>query len=138
MVYQQIFHQDTRGRGTYEISADVNRIIHDSGVVTGICQVFVHHTSASLTLCENADPSVRRDLESFMARLVIDGDPMFCHTQEGNDDMSAHIRSILTNMDLCIPITNGRGDLGTWQGIYLWEHRTRPHRRRISVTVYGE
>ncbi|HXK56572.1 MAG TPA: secondary thiamine-phosphate synthase enzyme YjbQ, partial [Gammaproteobacteria bacterium] len=90
-----------------------------------------------LTLCENADASVRADLERFMARLVPDGDPIFSHTLEGADDMAAHVRSILTKMDLSIPVTGGRGALGTWQGIYLWEHRARPHRRNLSVTVIG-
>jgi secondary thiamine-phosphate synthase enzyme len=98
----------------------------------------VHHTSASLILCENADPQVRRDLEAFMARLVPDGDRLFGHDDEGPDDMPAHVRAILTNMDLSVPVTAGRCALGTWQGIYLWEHRARGHRRRVSVTVHGE
>jgi secondary thiamine-phosphate synthase enzyme len=138
MVYQKTFFHETRGRGTYEITNEVNRVIRDSGVVTGICHVFTHHTSASLTLCENADADVRRDLEVFMARLVPDGDPMFSHTLEGPDDMAAHVRSILSKMDLSIPVTGGKGALGTWQGIYLWEHRTHPHRRNLSVTVIGD
>jgi secondary thiamine-phosphate synthase enzyme len=104
----------------------------------GLCHVFVHHTSASLILCENADPTVRRDLEAFLARLVPDGDPLFEHTDEGMDDMPAHIRAILTKMDLSIPVTGGRCALGTWQGIYLYEHRTHAHRRRVTVTVQGE
>ena len=138
MTYQKQFTVQTRGRGTYEITTEVNQAIGDSGVETGICQVFVHHTSASLALCENADPSVRSDLDRFMARLVPDGDPIFEHTLEGPDDMAAHIRSILSKMDLSIPVSHGRGALGTWQGIYLWEHRTRPHRRSVSVTVLGD
>jgi secondary thiamine-phosphate synthase enzyme len=108
-----------------------------SGIATGICHIFIHHTSASLVLCENADPAVRSDLEQFMERLVPDGDPMFDHTMEGPDDMPAHIRSILSKMDLTIPVTDGRCGLGTWQGIYLWEHRTHPHKRRVTVTVTG-
>jgi len=138
MTYQKSFYYKTRGRGTYEITNEVNQAILESGVQTGICHVFTHHTSASLTLCENADASVRGDLESFMARLVPDGDPMFNHTLEGPDDMAAHVRAILTKMDLSIPVTGGRGALGTWQGIYLWEHRTRPHQRNLSVTVIGD
>ena len=138
MTYQKSFYYKTRGRGTYEITNEVNQAILESGVQTGICHVFTHHTSASLTLCENADASVRGDLERFMARLVPDGDPIFKHTLEGPDDMAAHVRAILTKMDLSIPVTGGRGALGTWQGIYLWEHRTRPHQRNLSVTVIGD
>jgi secondary thiamine-phosphate synthase enzyme len=138
MTYQKKFTCETRGRGTYEITAEVNQAIREAGIETGICHVFIHHTSASLTLCENADSSVRGDLERFMARLVPDGDPIFKHTLEGTDDMAAHIRSILTKMDLSIPVTGGRGSLGTWQGIYLWEHRLRPHLRNLSVTVVGD
>ncbi len=136
-MYQESFQTSTRGRGTYEITREVEQIITRSGVDTGLCHIFIHHTSASLALCENADPSVRTDLERFMARLVPDGDPVFDHTMEGPDDMPAHIRSILSKMDLTIPVTNGRSGLGTWQGIYLWEHRTRAHNRRVTVTVTG-
>jgi len=138
MAYQKSFSYQTQGRGTYPITAEVERIVRESGIRFGVCHIFIHHTSASLTLCENADPSVRKDLERFMARLVRDGDPMFEHSLEGPDDMAAHIRSILTKMDLCIPLTDGRCALGTWQGIYLWEHRTHPHRRKISVTLVGD
>ncbi len=138
MVIQQQLKIDTRGRNTYNITRQVAEVIEASGIATGFCQVFVHHTSASLILCENADPRVRSDLEGFMSRLVPDGDRHFDHTLEGPDDMAAHIRSILTNMDLSFPVTGGRPALGTWQGIYLWEHRTHPHGRRVTVTVYGE
>ena len=138
MVYQKNFFFETRGRGTYEITREINQVILEAGVERGICQVFIHHSSASLTLCENADTSVRGDLERFMARLVPDGDPMFSHTLEGPDDMAAHVRAILTKMDLSIPVTNGRGALGTWQGIYLFEHRSRPHRREIVLHLIGE
>lgn len=138
MAYQKSFSYQTQGRGTYPITEEVERIVRESGIRFGVCHIFIHHTSASLTLCENADPSVRKDLERFMARLVQDGDPMFEHSLEGPDDMAAHIRSILTKMDLCIPLTDGRCALGTWQGIYLWEHRTHPHRRKISVTLVGD
>jgi secondary thiamine-phosphate synthase enzyme len=136
-MYQESFQTSTGGRGTYDITSAVEQIIERSGVKTGVCHLFIHHTSASLVLCENADPSVRTDLESFMAKLAPDGDPMFDHTMEGPDDMPAHIRSILSKMDLTIPVTNGRAALGTWQGIYLWEHRTRAHNRRVTATVMG-
>ncbi|MEN8167514.1 MAG: secondary thiamine-phosphate synthase enzyme YjbQ [Pseudomonadota bacterium] len=138
MVLQETLTFETRGRGTTNITRRVADVIQQAGMRTGICQLFIHHTSASLILCENADPSVRSDLERFMARLVPDGDRLFEHTQEGPDDMPAHIRAILTQMDLGFPIINGRPGLGTWQGIYLWEHRTHAHRRRVTLTLYGE
>ncbi|MBA1331688.1 secondary thiamine-phosphate synthase [Candidatus Endoriftia persephone str. Guaymas] len=138
MVHQETLQFDSRSRGSFNITHEVEQIIRQAGIRTGICQLFLHHTSASLILCENADPTVRSDLEHFMARLVPDGDPLFDHTQEGPDDMAAHVRSILTKMDLSFPIIDGRPGLGTWQGIYLWEHRTHPHRRRVTVTLYGE
>jgi secondary thiamine-phosphate synthase enzyme len=102
-----------------------------------LCNVFIRHTSASLMLCENADPAVLRDLEAFMSRAVPDGDALFSHTAEGPDDMPAHVRSVLTHADLNLPVREGRCDLGTWQGVYLWEHRTRPHRRRIDISIYS-
>lgn len=128
----------TRGRGTYEMTEQVDRVVAASGVVGGLCTVFVHHTSASVIACENADPSVRSDLERYFARLVPDGDPVFRHTLEGADDMPAHVRSILTQASISIPVKAGRCDLGTWQGIFLWEHRADPHRRRVTVSVIGE
>ena len=137
MTYQETLSIHTRGRGTYNVSGEVNRVAGESGLLNGLCHVFVRHTSASLILCENADPEVRSDLERFMIRLVPDGDPLFRHVDEGADDMPAHIRSILTNMDLTLPLTNGRLALGTWQGIYLYEHRTHPHRRELVVTMQG-
>ncbi len=137
VLYQDRFEVATRGRGTHDLTAEIQRRVRDSSVESGLCQVFVHHTSASLMLCENADPDVRRDLEAFMSRLVPDGDPLFEHVAEGSDDMPAHVRSVLTHGELGIPVRDGRCDLGTWQGIYLWEHRVRPHRRRITVTVIG-
>lgn len=127
----------TAGRGTYNITSRVDEAVASSGVSDGVCFVFVHHTSASLIIQENADPSVQVDLDRWFARLVQDGDPIFTHTAEGADDMSAHIRSVLTATSLHVPIRRGRLDLGTWQGIYLWEHRAGPHARRISVTVAG-
>ena len=138
MVYQNSFQIATRGRGSYSIREKVESELAASSIQTGSCLVFVHHTSASLILCENADPEVRRDLERFMARLVPDGDPLFLHTDEGPDDMPAHVRSILTSNSLSVPVSAGTCDLGIWQGIYLWEHRQAPHQRRVSVTVYGE
>ena len=138
MIAQSEIRVDTRGRGTYDFTRDVQEAVRESGVRTGLCHLFIRHTSASMMLCENADPGVRRDLETFMSRQVPDGDPMFTHTAEGPDDMPAHVRSILTQSDLNIPVRDGRCALGTWQGVYLWEHRTAPHARRVIVTVQGE
>ena len=138
MLVQQQIEVDTRGRGTRDLTADVQSIVQQSGISVGLCNVFIRHTSASLMICENADPAVLRDLETFMSRLVPDGDPMFTHTAEGPDDMPAHVRSILTQSDLNIPVMQGRCALGTWQGVYLWEHRHRGHRRTVIVTDKGE
>ena len=137
-AYQNKLTFATRGRGTTSITDAIREQVHLSGVTTGLCHVFLQHTSASLLLCENADPDVRTDLERYMARLVTDGDPIFQHTDEGPDDMSAHIRTMLSGSDLTLPVSNGQCDLGTWQGVYLWEHRTAGHRRRLVVTVSGE
>jgi secondary thiamine-phosphate synthase enzyme len=128
----------TKGRGTYDITRDVDAVVSASTAQNGLATVFIHHTSASLIICENADPSVRRDLEAFAARLVPDGDRMFTHDAEGDDDMPAHVRTVLTQTSIGIPIIRGKLALGTWQGLYLWEHRTSPHRRQVSVTVIGE
>lgn len=127
----------TAGRGFHEISAELGETLRGSGVQNGLCHLFLRHTSASLLITENADPDVRRDLEQFMSRLVPDGDPAHLHTMEGPDDMPAHIRSVLTSSELTIPVRNGRLALGTWQGVYLWEHRHTPHRRRLDITVIG-
>ena len=127
----------TRGRGTQEITTEVARIVAASGIATGVAHVFVQHTSCSLLITENADPEVHRDLERFMSRLVPDGDPLFKHDDEGPDDMPAHVRSVLTQTSLAVPVVDGRCDLGTWQGLYVWEHRHAPHRRRVTVTVVG-
>ena len=135
MTYQTTLQQQTRGRGTYDITAEIQTAVRESCIDTGLCHVFVQHTSASLIICENADPTVRSDLERFIQRLVPDGDPIYDHTMEGPDDMPAHIRSILTKMDLTIPVSGGRCALGTWQGLYLYEHRQQPHRRTVVVTV---
>jgi secondary thiamine-phosphate synthase enzyme len=136
-IAQHGFTVDTPGRGTVEINAQVIELVEQSGLRMGLVQVFTHHTSCSLLITENADPAVRLDLERYFARLVPDGDPLFEHDEEGPDDMSAHIRSVLTAASLCIPIVNGRLGLGTWQGIYLWEHRSKPHRRDVTVTLIG-
>jgi secondary thiamine-phosphate synthase enzyme len=127
----------TRGRGTYDLTSEVQAVVRESGVQTGMCNVFVRHTSASLMLCENADPAVMRDLETFMSRIAPDGDPANTHVAEGPDDMPAHVRSIITHADLNLPVREGRCDLGTWQGVYLWEHRLRAHQRKVTVTVTG-
>jgi secondary thiamine-phosphate synthase enzyme len=137
MFFSRSFVFGTDGRGTYEITDQLQRIVQESRVTQGLCTVFLHHTSASLILCENADPSVRRDLDRFFAKLVPDGHPDFRHTAEGPDDMPAHIRSILTQNSLTIPVENSQCDLGTWQGVYLWEHRTSPHRRKVTVSIVG-
>ena len=128
----------TGGRGTYDITPEVAHRVAESGVRTGLAHVFIHHTSASLILCENADPAVRSDLETFMSRTVPDGDPMFRHDQEGPDDMPAHVRSVLTDSSLTIPVSDSRLGLGTWQGVYLYEHRHAPHQRVVTVTIQGE
>jgi secondary thiamine-phosphate synthase enzyme len=138
MFHAQNLTIATRGRETREITEMVEEIVNKSGITRGLCHVFLHHTSASLIFCENADPSVRTDLERYFARLVPDGDPLFRHTAEGPDDMPAHVRTILTQNSLAIPVSDGRCDLGTWQGVFLWEHRTSPHHRRITVTIVGE
>ena len=125
----------TSGRGTYDITRAVQKAI---SVREGLATVFCQHTSASLIICENADPDVRRDLEAFLARLAPDGDALFVHTAEGDDDMPAHVRTVLTQSSIGIPIVDGRLGLGTWQGLYLYEHRRAPHQRRIAITCLGE
>lgn len=138
MVIRRELTIPTRGRGTYDITREVAQAVRDAGAREGLATVWIHHTSASLIVCENADPSVRRDLEAFVARLVPDGDRLFSHTAEGDDDMPAHVRTVLTQTSIGIPIGEGRLALGTWQGLYLWEHRTSPHERRVTVTIVGE
>jgi secondary thiamine-phosphate synthase enzyme len=138
MVIRRELAIATRGRGTYDITREVARAVEEARVREGLATVWIHHTSASLIVCENADPSVRHDLEAFLARLVPDGDPIFSHTAEGDDDMPAHVRSVLTQTSIGIPVADGRLALGTWQGLYLWEHRTSPHDRRLTVTLVGE
>ncbi|HLM45975.1 MAG TPA: secondary thiamine-phosphate synthase enzyme YjbQ [Myxococcaceae bacterium] len=125
----------TRGRGFHDITDEVQKAVSESGAREGLCTVFLHHTSASLLLCENADPDVRKDLEAFFSRLVKDGDPLFQHDAEGPDDMPAHIRTVLTQNSITVPVKGGKANLGTWQGLYVWEHRTSPHHRRVTVSV---
>jgi secondary thiamine-phosphate synthase enzyme len=131
------FKIETPGRGFQEISGELRSVVGRSGVENGLCHVFLRHTSASLLITENADRDVRLDLEHFMSRLVRDGDPAWSHSTEGPDDMPAHIRSVLTCSELTLPVRGGSLALGTWQGVYLWEHRNRPHRRFVDVTVFG-
>lgn len=137
MTRQATLAFSTSGRGTRDITEAVQRVVADSGVHTGLAHVFVLHTSCSLTITENADADVRRDLETILARLAPDGDPAYRHDLEGPDDMAAHARSVLTGPGITVPIGNGRLLLGTWQGIYLWEHRTDPQQRKVVVTVLG-
>ena len=125
----------TRGQGLHEITDEVQAVVAEAGVAEGICTVFIQHTSASLTIQENADPSARRDLEQWLSRLVKEGDPLFTHTAEGPDDMPSHIKAALTATTLSIPVLDGRLGLGTWQGIYLWEHRRRGTTRNVLVHV---
>jgi secondary thiamine-phosphate synthase enzyme len=136
-VAQDSFVVHTPGRGFSEIGEQVAAAVQASGVHTGIAHVFTLHTSCSLLISENADPTVRGDLERWFARAVPDGDPLFRHDDEGPDDMPAHVRAVLTGVSLQVPVHGGRLLLGTWQGIYLWEHRRRPHQRRVVVTVLG-
>lgn len=128
----------TRGRGFYEFTNEVAALLTKANLTTGLATIHLQHTSASLLIQENADPEVRRDFERFFARLVPDGDPIFRHTSEGEDDMPAHIRTALTAVNLSFPFSNGKLALGTWQGIYLWEHRLQPHNRRVAVHLLGE
>jgi len=137
MAHQAILHFDTRGRGSRDITREVAAVLAQSGIGCGLVQVFVQHTSCSLTITENADPDVRRDLETVLARLAPDGDPAYRHNDEGPDDMAAHVRTVLTDTAITVPVGGGRMLLGTWQGIYLWEHRTTPHRRSVVATVIG-
>jgi secondary thiamine-phosphate synthase enzyme len=140
-VLNQAVHEfkiSTRGRGFYEFTEAVAGWINQKGFQTGLLTLHLRHTSASLLIQENADPDVRRDLESFFARLVKDGDSLFVHNAEGEDDMPAHVRTALTAVNLSIPVTGGQPALGTWQGIYLWEHRRAPHSRRVAAHFIGE
>ena len=128
---------DTSGRGLLEITRTLETWVGESGITTGLLTLFIRHTSASLVVQENAAPEVRADLDRFMARLVPDGDALFRHRDEGFDDMPAHVRSALTATQLSIPLAEGRLVLGTWQGIYIWEHRLKPHRREVALHLIG-
>lgn len=136
-IFQQTLEITTRGRGTTEITQSVADILARADIACGLVNVFVQHTSCSVMLTENADPSVRDDLEMLAQRWAPDGDLAYRHADEGDDDMAAHGRALLAGSSLVIPVSDGRLALGTWQGVYLWEHRARPHRRRIVITVCG-
>jgi secondary thiamine-phosphate synthase enzyme len=138
MQRQERLELATPGRGLHEVTGEVAAVVARSGVTTGLCVVFCPHTSASLVLTENADPSARADLLAWLARLAPDGDPRYAHDAEGDDDMAAHLRSAVTRSSETVPVTGGRLALGTWQGIFLAEHRTAPHRRRLVVHVLGD
>lgn len=137
-VVQSTLRVSTPGRGLVLLTERMSQLVADSGIQTGLCHLFLRHTSAGLILSENADPAVGRDLERYMARSVPDGDPLFEHDAEGPDDMPAHIRTLLAGAQLTIPVGRGRLLLGTWQGVYLWEHRHHGHQREIIVTVSGD
>ena len=128
----------TRGRGIVDVTSALEETVRASEIQTGIASVFIRHTSASLLVSENADPDVLRDLERFMSELVKDGDPRFIHTAEGPDDMAAHVRTALTLTSATFPVRGGALRLGTWQALYVWEHRTSAHRRTLDVTIIGE
>jgi secondary thiamine-phosphate synthase enzyme len=137
-VHQQAIELRTGGRGMMDISELVDRIVRGSGVTTGLASVFCQHTSCSLLLMENADPTARQDLAAWLERIAPDGDPAYRHDAEGPDDMSAHLRMAVTRTQETLPVGDGRLLLGTWQGLFLCEHRTSPHERRLIVTVWGE
>ena len=134
-MIQQTLTVPTHGKGLVNLTDAVCAVVDTAKLRCGLCTLFVQHTSASLVIQENADPNVQGDLERWMSRLVTDGDPIFRHVEEGPDDMSAHVRSVLTATTLTVPVVDGRLALGTWQAIYLWEHRSGPMRRRVIVTV---
>ena len=138
MHHQDTLRVATPGRGTRAITEAVERIVAQSGVHTGLVHLFAQHTSCALVITENADPDVRRDLETVLSRLAPDGDPAYRHDTEGPDDMAAHARTVISGESLTVPVGGGRLLLGTWQGLYLWEHRTQPQQRSIVVTVLGE
>lgn len=135
---QETITVETRGQGLYEVTGDIRRWLSGRGMTKGMLTVFCQHTSASLTIQENADPDVQKDLQTFFARLVRDDPSLYRHTLEGPDDMPAHIRSALTDVQLSVPVSGGQMTLGTWQGIYLFEHRTHPHSRRLVLHLVGE
>lgn len=136
MVQELTF--ETAGQGLIEITSEIAAAVAATGVEEGLCTIFLRHTSASLTIQENADPAARRDLETWLRRLVPENDPLYTHTEEGPDDMPSHIKAALTSSSLAVPVMGGRMALGTWQGLFLWEHRSAPHRRRVVVHVAGD
>jgi len=138
MTAQQVLRIQTRARAFEMITSEVARVVAESGIQRGICQVFIRHTSASVMITENADSAVRRDLERFMQRVAPDGSSEYEHDAEGPDDMPAHIRTVLSGSSVSVPIIEGHLGLGTWQGIYVWEHRSSRHTREVIVTVVGE
>lgn len=138
MIFQTTLTLKSAGRGTYNITEDIEKVVAESGLQTGLCHVFCQHTSASLIVTENADPTVRTDIEYWMQTNVKDGDPHYQHNYEGDDDMSGHIRSLLTDCSQTLPVSRGRLNLGTWQGLFLYEHRTGRFSRNVVVTLQGE
>jgi secondary thiamine-phosphate synthase enzyme len=138
VVFRETLRIQTRGRGFAAVTSHVAKIVEKSGITTGLCNVFIHHTSASVVISENADPAVRRDLERFMQHIAPDGGSGYEHDTEGPDDMPAHIRSVLTETTLSIPVGERRLMLGTWQGIYVWEHRMEAQTRELTITVMGD
>lgn len=137
-AYAKTFTVSTQGKGTYEITGEVERAVCESGITTGLATVFIQHTSASLVIYENADPSARTDLHHFFERLVPEGQDYYVHTEEGADDTTSHLRMVLTRSSESIPVTQKRLALGTWQGVYVFEHRSAVHRRSVIVSVIGE
>ena len=137
-THAEHLHVQTQGRSLLDLTEQIRAVVTRSSIQAGLVHVFVHHTSASLVISENADPDVLTDLETYFSDLVPDGDPRYLHTAEGPDDMASHVRSALTLTSLSIPVCGGRADLGTWQALYLWEHRHRPHGRKLTVTVQGQ
>ena len=133
MLFSKAISCRTEGRGFYDLTDTIQALLPRAAA--GLCHLFIHHTSASLVITENADPAVHEDLERFLGALVADGDPRFAHVAEGPDDMPAHVRSVLTQTELNVPVRGGRLDLGTWQGVYLWEHRTSAHVRRVTCSL---
>ncbi len=136
-IHQKTFQLTTPGRSIINITNEVTEIVAQAAITIGSCNVFLHHTSASLIICENSDLDVQRDLEAFIYRLVPDNDPLYKHIAEGPDDMPSHVRAVLTQNSITIPVTQKKLAFGTWQGLYIWEHRLKPHNRKVTVTVQG-
>ncbi len=137
-MIQHVFTIKTPGRQLINITREITNFVKNAKIATGLCNIFLHHTSASLIICENSDITVQEDLENFMKRLAPDSSSQYAHSVEGPDDMPSHIRSVLTSNSISVPITNHQLALGTWQGIYVWEHRLASHERKITATIIGE